>query len=222
MTSGDRWLDALWPLVRTRLPSAPARVLDLGCGPLGGLVPFLSSSGYDAVGVDPKAPRGAHYHRIEFERLELPQRFDAAIASTSLHHVNDPREVIDRLTSIVVSGGALVVVEWAWERFDEGTATWCFERLAHDGETWLHRRRDEWMRSGQEWPLYFGEWASREGLHRGHDLLRLLDERFERRLLAHGPYFFADLADTTASDEQNAIDAGRIRATRIDWVGAVR
>jgi SAM-dependent methyltransferase len=199
MTSRDRWLAALWPLVRTRLPSPPARVLDVGCGPLGGFVPFLRTSGYDAVGVDPEAPRGARYHRIEFERLELPRRFDAAIASTSLHHVNNPREVIDRLMSILTSGGALVVVEWAWERFDQGTATWCFERLAQDHETWLHRRRDEWATSGQEWQLHLGEWASREGLHRGHDLLRLLDDRFERRLLAH-----------------------QIRATRIDWVGAVR
>jgi SAM-dependent methyltransferase len=222
MMSGDRWLAALWPLVCTRLPSPPARVLDLGCGPLGGFVPFLRSSGYDAVGVDPEAPRGAHYHRIEFERVELPQPFDAAIASTSLHHVNDPSEVIDRLTRILASRGALVVVEWAWEQFDEGTAAWCFERLAHDYETWLHRRRDEWTRSGQEWPLYLREWAGREGLHRGDDLLRLLDERFERRLLTRGPYFFPDLADTTAADEQDAIEAGQIRATRIDWAGTVR
>jgi hypothetical protein len=49
MSSGDRWLATLWPLVRTHLPSPPARVLDLGCGPLGGFVPFLLSSGYDAV-----------------------------------------------------------------------------------------------------------------------------------------------------------------------------
>jgi hypothetical protein len=45
-----------------------------------------------------------------------------------------------------------------------------------------------------------------------------LDERLERRLLSYGPYFFADLADTSEADEQRAIDAGRIRATRIDYV----
>ena len=38
-------------------------------------------------------------------------------------------------------------------------------------------------------------------------LLRLLDERFERQLLTHGPYFFSDLVDTTEADEQAAIDA---------------
>jgi hypothetical protein len=37
--TGERWLDTQWALVRGRLPSPPARVVDLGCGPLGGFVP---------------------------------------------------------------------------------------------------------------------------------------------------------------------------------------
>ena len=45
---------------------------------------------------------------------------------------------------------------------------------------------------------------------------------FERRYLARGPYFFPDLAGTSEEDEQAAIDAGRIRATRIDYVGALK
>jgi SAM-dependent methyltransferase len=222
MSSGVRWLATLWPLVRARLPAPPARVLDLGCGPLGGFVPFLRSSGYDAVGVDPEAPDTADYHRVHFEQVELPQRFDAAIASTSLHHVDEPGEVIDRLAGTLRSGGALVVVEWAWEKFDEATARWCFQRLGDDEETWLHRRYDEWAASGEEWQIHVREWASRERLHRGADVLRLLDKRFARRSLEDGPYFFPDLADTTSADEQAAIDAGEIQATRIDWVGSAR
>jgi hypothetical protein len=50
-------------------------------------------------------------------------------------------------------------------------------------------------------------------------VLRLLDERFERQLLTHGPYFFPDLIDTTEADEQTAIDAALIQPTRIDYVG---
>jgi hypothetical protein len=52
--------------------------------------------------------------------------------------------------------------------------------------------------------------------------VRLLEERFERRLLTTGPYFFPDLADTTEADEQSAIDAGQIRSNRIDYVGTRR
>jgi SAM-dependent methyltransferase len=221
MTSGERWLAATWPLVHTGLPPAPARVVDIGCGPLGGFVPILRTHGYDAIGIDPRAPDEAPYLRIEFERAELPREIDAVIASASLHHVANPAEVIDRITSTLTSGGAVIVVEWAWEHFDEKTAHWCFKRLTQDESGWLHRRRDEWLASGQPWVTYLRGWAEREGLHPGEALVRLLDERLERQLLTHGPYFFPDLARTTEADEQAAIEAGQIRAGRIAYVGAL-
>ena len=223
MTPGDRWLSTLWPLVGTRLPAPPAHVLEIGCGPHGGFVPMLRSHGYEAIGVDPNAPDEPHYQRTDFERAALPRRVDAVIACTSLHHLVDPPEVIDRMISTLTSDGAIVVVEWAWEAFDEQTAAWCFERLGSDGsEGWLHRHRDEWLASGHEWPEYLRRWAEREGVHPAEMLIGLLDERLTRTLLAHGPYFFPDLADTTEVEEQAAIDAEEIRATRVDWVGVLR
>jgi len=209
--------------VRNWLPPAPAQVIDLGCGMAGGFVPRLRASGYDAIGVDPQAPVGAHYQRAEFESASLPEQLKAVIASTSLHHVADPAHVIDRIITMLTRGGRLVVVEWAWEKFDEKTADWCFTRLGTDDEAgWLHHRRDEWLASGLQWPNYLRDWAERERLHRGDELIRVLDEHLECEFLEHGPYFFPDLADTTAADEQASINAGQIRATRIDWVGACR
>jgi SAM-dependent methyltransferase len=223
MTAAERWLAAQWPLVRAHLPDAGARVLDLGCGPLGGFVPRLRADGYDAIGVDPEAPEGRDYQRVEFERAELSEPFDAVVASTSLHHVSDPAAVIDRIIGALASGGRLVVVEWAWEAFDRRTAEWCFARLGPDDEAgWLHRRRDEWRESELAWPDYARDWAAREGLHRGNELVRLLDDRLDRKLLAAGPYFFSDLAGVAAADEQAAIDADEINATRIDWIGMRR
>ena len=181
---------------------------------------MLRADGYDAVGIDPEAPPEAHYQRIEFERAELPEHLDAVVASTSLHHVADAACVIDGIANSLTSRGRLVVVEWAWEKFDRPTADWCFGRLGPDEEAgWLHRRRDEWLASGQDWPTYLTDWAGREGLHRADEIVRLLDERLDRQRLTDGPYFFPDLAGTSVADEQAAIDAGEIRATRIDWVG---
>ena len=98
MTQGERWLAATWPVVRAALPDPPARVVELGCGTLGGHVPVLRAAGYDALGVDPEAPEGPEYRRVEFERLEDPPRETAAIvASASLHHVEDPGEVLDAM-----------------------------------------------------------------------------------------------------------------------------
>jgi hypothetical protein len=87
---------------------------------------------------------------------------------------------------------------------------------------WLHRRRDELAASGQAWDACFQAWATQEGLHTGQAIVRGLDARFDRRLWAYGPYFFADLLDTTEADEQAAIDAGKIQATGIRYAGKLR
>jgi SAM-dependent methyltransferase len=213
----------MWPMVRDRLPAPPARVVEIGCGPLGGFVPELRSSGYEVVGVDPEAPDGDDYRRSEFEDVDLPAGFDAVVASTSLHHVADPAEVIDSVASVLASEGTFVVVEWAWEDFDEPTARWCFSRLRPDEKTgWVHRRRDEWASSRRKWDTYLRGWAEKERLRSATALLRLLDQRFDRRHLARGPYFFPDLSGTSMEDEQAAIEAGEIRATRVDYVGTLR
>jgi SAM-dependent methyltransferase len=193
-------------------------VIELGCGPLGGFVPRLRASGYDAVGVDPKAPEGAEYHRVEFEQAELPAEAEALVASVSLHHVADPAEVLDRVAATLTPGGTLVVVEWAWEDFDEPTAEWGFRRLGSE-EGWLRRRRDEWVVSGEPWSAYLQGWAREHGLHSAQTLLSLLEERFERLQLSRGPYVFADLPSASLEEEQQAIDGGAIRAIRVDYAG---
>ena len=216
--AAERWLAAIWPVVRGRLPPPPARVVELGCGPLGGFVARLRANGYDAVGVDPEAPAGDAFRQVEFEQAEQFRDLDAIVASTSLHHVADPADVIDRLAASLAPGGRAVVVEWDWKRFDERTAAWCFARLG-DEPGWLQRRRDE--AAGREWSDALREWVDRDGIHAADELLRLLDERFRREYLAFGPYFFADLADTSPEDESAAIEAGEIRATRVDYAGTL-
>jgi SAM-dependent methyltransferase len=223
MTPDDHWLAAVWPFVRRQLPSAPARVLEVGCGSLGGFVPALLEGGYDAIGVDPDAPEGSVYQQVEVERYDPPWPVDCVVASTSLHHVADLDEVLDRLEALLVPGGVLVVVEWAWERFDEATARWCFARLTPPapGEEpgWLHKHQERWVASGRPWDAYCRTWAEQEGLHPGEEIMRSLNARFNRRLYTEGPYFFADLADTSEAEEQAAIDAGLIQAGGIRYAG---
>lgn len=218
----EAWLGQMWHFVRGELPAEPARVLEIGCGPLGGFVPMMLRTGHRAVGVDPEAPEGPEYAQIEFERYEPPGPLDVVVASTSLHHVGDLAEVLDRVRTTLRPEGRLVVVEWASERFDQETAQWCFDRLPapapDDQPGWLQRHRDEWAVSGLPWGPYFQGWRRDEGLHDGADVLRELDARFERRLCTYGPYFFAELEATTAADEQAAIDAGTIRATCVQYV----
>jgi 2-polyprenyl-3-methyl-5-hydroxy-6-metoxy-1,4-benzoquinol methylase len=73
-------------------------------------VPSLRANAYDAIGIDSQATAGAHYQCAEFESASLPEQLEAVVASTSLHHVADPAHVIDRITTTLTRGGALVVV----------------------------------------------------------------------------------------------------------------
>jgi SAM-dependent methyltransferase len=224
VTPDERWLAAQWPFVRAQLPAPPARVVEVGCGPLGGYVPMLHSAGYDATGVDPEAPQGPRYSRAEFEHYDMPGPVAAVVASLSLHHVADLGEVLDLAETALVPGGLLVVVEWARERFDETTARWCFDRLPPPGDDpgWLHKRYVQWRDSGQPWDAYCRSWADAEGLHTGEAILRELRARFGSGPVSYGPYFFPDLPGTSEADEQAAIDSGQIQPNRIQYVGRRR
>ena len=74
-TAKQRWFDARWPFVRAHLPPAPARVLEIGCGPEGGFVPTMREHGYDAEGVDPGGTvRTPAYHQNEIRRTSSTER----------------------------------------------------------------------------------------------------------------------------------------------------
>ena len=214
----ELWLETMWPTVRSWLPAPPASVVEIGCGTLGGFVPALTSDGYEAVGVDPAAPEGEAYRRVEFERADLPAPLDAVIACTSLHHVADPAEVLDRSRGALGAGGVMIMVEWDWEAFDERTARWCLEHSV-EPDGWLGRRLEAWTESDQSWESFFYAWARDHGLHSPRALMPALDRRFERVLCRRGPYLFPELSGATEADEQRAIDARDIQALRIDYVG---
>jgi len=219
----DSWLAAVWPFVQAQLPAAPAAVAEIGCGPLGGFIPELRSAGYDAVGIDPEAPEGPWYRRVEFERYEA-EPVAAIVACTSLHHVADLAEVLDRVEAALTPGAVLVVVEWARERFDEATARWCQDRLPPPGPDagWLSQRCAEWHESWLRWEQYLRGWAEAEGLHEGQQILRELDARFDCSAVSYGPYYFPDLSGVSEPAEQAAIDDGLIQPGRIQYTGRLR
>ncbi len=226
MTSADapaakrRWLEMQWEALRPELPSAPARVIELGCGPYGGFVPALQQAGYEALGVDPEAPAGTAYCQQEFERFQPPWPADGVIACTSLHHTADLPRALDCIAAVLRPMGVLAVIEWDWQRFDERTARWCFDRLSPTDETgWLHHGRDRWLESGQSWSDFITGWAKEEKLHTGDALIAALTGRFQTRVLTRGPYFFPDLEMSPAM-ESAAIDAGELQASGIYYLAS--
>jgi hypothetical protein len=92
--------------VRSYLPPPPAATVEIGCRRLGGFIPQLRAAGYEAVGIDPVAPEGASYRSVEFEHSDLPPALEGVIACTSLHHVAEPGEVLDKVATALGPAGS--------------------------------------------------------------------------------------------------------------------
>ena len=137
------------------LPPPPARVLEIGCGPVGELTYAIAAAGYDIVAVDPMAPEGPLFRRIPFEDFTEPGPFDAVVASLAMHHIGDLRRTAARIMDLLVPGGRFILEEWDRERLlDEATARWYFHQRhaaaatgLHTGDASLPPRYEEWRRS---------------------------------------------------------------------------
>jgi SAM-dependent methyltransferase len=199
--------------VRDSVGPPPARLLEIGCGD-GTLALALDAAGYEIVAVDPVAPDGPIFRRVRFEELDEPGPFDAVVASSSLHHVEDLGAVLDQVRSLLRPDGALVVSEFAWERLDEPTAEWYYGQLRalgaaldRDVPPSLDAVRAEWQ-------------ADHEELHTGQALVRELDARFERRLYAPEPYLYRELGGPMTEElERMLVEADAIRPLGFRYVG---
>ena len=106
--------------VRAALPPAPARVLEIGAGD-GALAEVLRGAGYDVTAIDPRGSGDV----LPIPLLELQaEAFDAAVAMTSLHHVEPLTESLERLGGLLRPGARLIVDEYDVDALDERAARW--------------------------------------------------------------------------------------------------
>jgi SAM-dependent methyltransferase len=225
-----RWQKRVEEFVLGHIGDPPARVLEVGCGE-GELARAMARAGHSVTAIDPRAPEGPLFQRVRIEEFSDPGPFDYVVASLSLHHVEDLGRTLDKIANLLRAGGALVVVEVAWDRFDEATAEWALERLpaatSSEKPSWLQRRCWEWARGGQGGTrapaeAYFAGWAREEGLHTSRRMRGELGRRFDECLFAWVPYLYPDLDDDTSeADESAAIEAGTINATGFRYVGTL-
>jgi 2-polyprenyl-3-methyl-5-hydroxy-6-metoxy-1,4-benzoquinol methylase len=123
--------------VRSNLPPAPARVLEVGAGD-GELAEALRAAGYHVLAIDPGSTAANVVPLGLLDVAEPPRSFDAAVAVVSLHHVEPLAESCAHLAELVRPGGTLVVDEFDTERFEGPAAEWWsdrHERHPHPGET---------------------------------------------------------------------------------------
>ena len=191
--------------IRSQLPPAPARVLEVGCGE-GKLTRALHDAGWHVLGIDPAAPRGEIFRPLKLEELD-PEPFDAVVAVRSLHHVGDLGDALGRIAAMLPLGGPLVVEEFAWDRLDAATAEW-FSGL--HGDASVEECRADWE-------------AEHVGLHGYRALRTELDRRFEQGVFEWRPYLYRLVEGATSEAEESALIAsGAIQATGFRWVGVPR
>jgi SAM-dependent methyltransferase len=230
MGEPEKWQKRIEEFVLGHIGDPPARVLEVGCGE-GELARAMARAGHSVTAIDPRAPEGPLFQRVRIEEFSDPGPFDCVVASLSLHHVEDLGRALDKIANLLRAGGALVVVEVAWDRFDEATAQWALERLpaasSSEKPSWLQRRCWEWARGGQGGnrapaEAHFAGWAHEEGFHTSRQMRGELRRRFIERLFAWVPYLYPDLDDDTSeADESAAIEAGVIYATGFRYVGTL-
>jgi SAM-dependent methyltransferase len=195
----------------TNLPPPPARVLDVGCGD-GALTLELIARGYEARGIDPRAPDGPAFERIGLEDLRVERPYDAAVAVVSLHHVADLELAVDRLAAAIVPGGVLLVDEFDRERLDEPTTAW------------LRCQREALAAAG-----IGHEHAAADGRHGLDDIFtwdvvrRALAARFEERSVERGEYLYRyETHPALQPLERAMIELGAIEPTGVRYVGRAR
>jgi SAM-dependent methyltransferase len=200
--------------VTAHLPAQPARILEVGCGS-GELVREISRQGYDVVGIDPDAPEGAPFRKATLEDFSTSERFDAVVANRSLHHIVDLRAGIDKIYSLLVSGGPLILNEFAWDRMDQPTAAWYLGHVRKPGP------KEASLLPG----AFPDEWvAEHEGLH-GFEAMRAeVGRRFDEALFEWTPYiapYYLE-RDDLVEEENRLIESGEIRAIGFRYVGMRR
>ncbi len=183
--------------VLARLGGEPRRVLEVGCGPEGGVTPALVAAGHDVVAIDPKAPEGEPFLRTTLEAFEGGS-FDAVVAGRVLHHLEPLDDAVDRLARLAP---LLLVDEFAWNHLDPPT------------QAWYERRHQELLRDGvpPAGPASLDEWRRRHpGLHPYETLREALERRFDVQELEWRPYLYRWLGAGFAEEEAE-IAAGRVR-----------
>ena len=185
--------------VLRQLPPPPLRILEIGCGDLGGATPALVAAGYDVLAIDPRAPEGASYRRITLEELE-PEPFDAVVAGRVLHHV---APLAPALTKLAGLAPLLLADEFAWNLIDPGAQRW-YERLY----------REQRLAGGAPTgPEDLDSWRWRHAdLHSSETILTEIAAVYEIAELEWRPYLYHWLGAETEPVEQAAIDAGELPA----------
>jgi Methyltransferase domain len=191
----------------SQLPSPPARVLEVGCGPRGGITPALVDAGYDAVGIDPDPPSGRNFRATTLEDFD-EEPFDSVVAERVFHHVHPLGAALDKVARMAP---LLILDEFAWDRMDDAT------------QQWYEGQHGVLVAAGREpiGPPDIARWREEhDDLHPSDVIRREAAQRFDERYFEWRPYLYRWLGGPASEQlEQSLLDAGAIQPIGFRWIG---
>jgi SAM-dependent methyltransferase len=168
--------------ITTRLPPAPARVLDAGCGD-GFLADRLRAGGYDVTAIDVDPARARPGVRIADLCGFRAEPYGAVVLSLSLHHMASLTGALASAEALLARGGRLIVDEFAHECADDAIAD-RYYGAAGSLARWREKHRS---------------------FHTGDAMVSAVAERFALTSLARVPYLYRYLEDSSLRDAESVL-----------------
>jgi SAM-dependent methyltransferase len=229
-------LEQTLEFLRGALPRPPATILDVGCGS-GQVGGRLADLGYEVTGidVDRDAVATTRRHGVRAVRADLrtfrSAPYDAVICVFSLHHMGPLSRVGAKLRSLVRPDGRLVVSDYAWEDADRPTAAYWFDTyLALDFAGSARPARALPEPAADPLTVWRDRCLRPERQHRGREMLRMLQIRFDVQRIERGPCLYgilggsvrgprrARVTRTLLAIERRRISDGTVRALGLSVV----
>ena len=169
-------------------------------------VSALADAGYDAFGVDPRAPAGPRYSHGDYR--DVTETYDAVVAGRVLHHIHPLGDGLDKLAALAP---LLIVDEFAGDLIDDA------------GQDWYENQYRMLVAAGSppKAPASIDVWrAKHPDLHPHGVVLDGLRERYDEQTLEWVPYFHRWLRGPSSEAlETSLIAAGAFPAIGWRWVG---
>jgi SAM-dependent methyltransferase len=188
-------------------------ILEVGCG-TGELAARLSNDGYSVVAIDSDGVSIATARRLGVDAHVATWpgfasgQFDAVLFSRSLHHIHTLPESIKRAAESLVTGGLIIVEDFAYESTDEKTLRWFASAIRLLEATGLLTVGDESLNKVLSKTETLKAWRENHEneLHTAAEIDAQLEKLFGRVIRENAAYYFRYIANAiTATEKRDAI-----------------
>lgn len=203
--------------VKTYLPEAKCKILEVGCGK-GDLAVELKKAGYFVAAID-KDPdniketvaKDVPAQAVDLLEYNTEDTFDAVLFTHSLHHIHQLDAALKKAKSLLTPKGKLLIEDFSLELVDANSADWFYEMLdfvellSGNGEGGEKEviPLDRWKKTHEHEPR----------LHLAKDMLQAIERNFETSHVTTVPYLYRYFARPFAGFEKGDEALKRI----FDW-----